>query len=61
MEIEYSELKGMKVVGSTGNLIGIVEDIKIDTEDWRSRAIVVKVDRNIEEYLELEPRNTPFF
>jgi|GEM_PF-4623740 len=61
MEIDYSELKGMKLVGSTGNLIGIVDDIKIDTEDWRSRALVVKVDRNIEEYLELEPRNTPFF
>ncbi len=61
MELEFSELKGMKLVGSSGKVIGTVEDIKVETEDWRSRALVVSVDRNIEEYLELEPRNTPFF
>ena len=39
----FRELVGKSVVGSTGRVFGIIDDITLDTDSWKVASIAVKV------------------
>lgn len=39
----YGELRGMKVIGAGGRIVGEVDDIELDVTTWRMASLVVRV------------------
>jgi sporulation protein YlmC with PRC-barrel domain len=48
------EVRGMQVVGSSGRIFGVIEDLSIDESTWRGAALVVRVRSNAVSDLGLE-------
>jgi sporulation protein YlmC with PRC-barrel domain len=49
-----SELRGIKVVGASGRIFGMIDDILIDTETWRVTHLVIQVSSDAVTDLGLE-------
>jgi sporulation protein YlmC with PRC-barrel domain len=53
-KFDTERLLGMEVLGTGGKIIGTVEDINIDTQNWRLPSLIIKIRKDALEMVKTE-------
>jgi sporulation protein YlmC with PRC-barrel domain len=54
IKFDAERLRGMEVLGIGGRIVGTVEDINIDTQNWKLPSLIIKIRKDALEMLKME-------